>query len=226
MFNFQKSDVIPSLPKPKSSVSPKLGRSTPTNIDTGKTSNGSADLLGLETTKPEPKPANDDIFSSFFSAQEMPVEQKAEPKSDLKTEEENFFKQTAPTEKEKAKLTKDSILALYSQTPSNTLANQFTQQPMQSGSFGFPPYQPAPGFNNMSMQNGMSFNQFQPMPNQFQQFGSQVPQQNATTFPQFNQQSQPNLSQQFSGLSLGQNFPNVFPPNPNVASNPNVATWQ
>ncbi|XP_047506717.1 stromal membrane-associated protein 2 isoform X2 [Pieris napi] len=117
---YNKSDVIPSIPKPKSSVSPKLSRNTP--VET-KPSNGAADLLGLDTampsTKPEQKSTNDDIFSSFFSAPEKPAEVPQEQKSDLKTEEENFFKQSAPTEKEKSKLTKDSILALYSQTPMN-----------------------------------------------------------------------------------------------------------
>lgn len=285
---FQKSDVIPSLPKPKSSVSPKLGRNTPTNQVETKTSDISADLLGLDTKQETKPPNNDDIFSSFFSApQEKPAEKPAEVKPDLKTEEENFFKQPAPTEKEKSKLTKDSILALYSQTPANTLANQFNQvqpqpgntlanqfnpvpsqpglamanqftvppqqsntltnqfnpvQPQtgnlgnqfnpvqsQSGAFGFGQvYQPPPpaAFNNMSMPNGMqSFNQFPPMANQFQPFQNQIsqpiPQQ---AFPQnqqfFNAQQAP-LSQQFSGLNLGQGF-NAFPQNPNVASN----TWQ
>lgn len=204
-----------------------MGRNTPTSqADTSKTSNGSADLLGLDTTKPEPKPsANDDIFSSFFSAPEKPAEPKPEEsKSDLKTEEENFFKQPAPTEKEKSKLTKDSILALYSQTPSNTLASQFNPvqpiQPAYPHTFGT--YQP---YNNMPMQNGMqSFNQFQPMPNQFQAFPSQMPQQQNQPFQQnqFFNQPQTNLPQQFSGLNLGQ-FPNAFPQNPNVASN---TTWQ
>lgn len=238
----QKSDVIPSIPKPKSSVSPKLGRSTPTNqADTSRSSNGSADLLGLDTTKPETKSSNnDDIFSSFFSApQEKPVEapKPEQPKNDLKTEEENFFKQAAPTEKEKSKLTKDSILALYSQTPSTNLANQFNQGQQQQYPFGTV-YQPTtsqqPIYSNIGMQNGMQshFNQFQPMSNQFQQqpFGTpmQQPMQGAQAFQAnqfFTQQPpQPNLTQQFGGLNLGQSFPNAFAqPNTNVAGN---TTWQ
>ncbi|CAH2237684.1 jg11361 [Pararge aegeria aegeria] len=240
---YNKSDVIPSLPKPKSSVSPKLGRNTPTNqADTSKTSNGSADLLGLDstTTKPEVKSTNnDDIFSSFFSAPtEKPDLKPEETKPDLKTEEENFFKQAAPTDKEKSKLTKDSILALYSQTPSNTLASQFNPIQSQSGQFNsgqaqpgqfnpvqsqpgqfnsvppqpgqfnsvppqpgqFNPVQPQgnfsfssvyqpPSYNSLGMQNGMqSFNQFQPMPNQFQQaFPNQMPQQmqNVSVFTKY-----------------------------------------
>ncbi|CAH0597043.1 unnamed protein product [Chrysodeixis includens] len=229
---YNKSDVIPSLPKPKSSVSPKLGRSTPPTAqpDLGKT-NGSADLLGLDTTsKPDPKPANDDIFSSFFSApQEKPAEPKPEDlKPDLKTEEENFFKQAAPTEKEKSKLTKDSILALYSQTPSTNLVNQFNPQPQ--------PVQPAypfgnvyqQNFNSMPVQNGMQFQQF-PINNQFQQpFGGQVQQplqsQPFQSNQFFNQPQQP-LAQQFNSLNLGQSFPNAFAqPNTNVGNT--SATWQ
>lgn len=239
LCRLQKSDVIPSLPKPKSSVSPKLGRSTPPTIpqpDTSKTSNGSADLLGLDTTKPDPKPANDDIFSSFFSApqEKQPETKPEELKSDLKTEEENFFKQAAPTEKEKSKLTKDSILALYSQTPSTNLVNQFNPvqpvQPVQPVS-----YQPfgnvyqQQSFNSMPVQNGMQqqFNQF-PQMNQFQQpFGAQVqqpmPSQPFQNTQFFNQPQQP-LSQQFNSLNLGQSFPNAFAQqNTNVASN---TTWQ
>ncbi|XP_075985209.1 stromal membrane-associated protein 2-like [Anticarsia gemmatalis] len=233
---YNKSDVIPSLPKPKSSVSPKLGRSTPpttTQPEASKPSNGSADLLGLDTTKPDPKPANDDIFSSFFSApQEKPQDIKPEePKSDLKAEEENFFKQAAPTEKEKSKLTKDSILALYSQTPSTNLVNQFNPvQPVQPVP---PSYQPfgnvyqQQSFNSMPAQNGMQpFSQFQQM-NQFQQPFGQVQQpMPSQPFPstQFFSQPQQPLSQQFNSLNLGQSFPNAFSqPNANVASN---TTWQ
>ncbi|XP_041980475.1 stromal membrane-associated protein 1 [Aricia agestis] len=263
---YNKSDVIPSIPKPKSSVSPKLGRNTPPTLaEPSKPSNGSADLLGLDTTKPEPpKPANDDIFSSFFSApQEKPAEPAAAPKTDLRTEEENFFKQPAPTEKEKTKLTKDSILALYSQTPSNTM-NQFNPQPQQfnpqpqqfnpqpqqfnaqpqqfnpqpqqfnpqpqqfNAQFGSAFQQAAPAFGGMG-QNGM-FNQFPAMSGQFQQFGA-APAQAAPVpaFPPSQQlfgqpAQQPNLAQQFGGLSLGQSFPGAFgAPNANVASN---STWQ
>lgn len=226
----QKSDAIPSIPKPKSSVSPKLGRSTPTSQAEAKPSNGAADLLGLDTSKPEAKPS-DDIFSSFFSApQEKPAEPKPEePKSDLKAEEENFFKQAAPTEKEKSKLTKDSILALYSQTPSTNLGNQFNAAPPAQPSYPFGGVYQPPAYNNMPVQNGMQFNQFQPMSSQFQQpFGAplQQPIQNQQ-FPQnnqfFNQPQQQPLSQQFGGLNLGQSFPNAFAQqNTNVASN----TWQ
>ncbi|XP_013191869.1 stromal membrane-associated protein 1 [Amyelois transitella] len=225
---YNKSDVIPSIPKPKSSVSPKLGRSTPTSQAEAKPSNGSADLLGLDTAKTESKPS-DDIFSSFFSApQEKPAEPKPETKPDLKTEEENFFKQPAPTEKEKSKLTKDSILALYSQTPSTNLVNQFNPVPPAQQQFAFGgAYQPQ-AFNNVPAQNGMQFNQFPPMGNQFQQpFPAQPAMPPSQPFNQgnqfFNQQQPQQLTQQFGGLNLGQSFPNAFTQqNTNVASN----TWQ
>lgn len=241
--HFQKSDVIPSLPKPKSSVSPKLGRSTPTNHTETKPSNGSADLLGLDTSKPETK--NDDIFSSFFSAEKPPDPKPEEQKQDLKTEEENFFNQPAPSEKEKSKLTKDSILALYSQTPSANIGNQFGPPAYQFGAYQTP--SGSAQYNNMSqnvpvqqnmqnipVQNGMQFNQFQGM--NFQQpFGMQQPMQqpmqgqfqsqqffNQPAAPVNSQPLNQPLSQQFGGLNLGQNFPNAFAPS-NVASN---TTWQ
>ncbi|KAI8432685.1 hypothetical protein MSG28_013650 [Choristoneura fumiferana] len=195
---YNKSDVIPSIPKPKSSVSPKLGRSTPT-AQPEPTKPSSADLLGLDTSKPDSKPS-DDIFSSFFSAPQESVEPPKEVKPDLKTEEENFFKQPAPTEKEKNKLTKDSILALYSQTPSN-LASQFTpsftattqnqfNQPAQNQFNQQPPQnqfnqQPQNQFNQQPQ------NQFNPQPaqNQFNQAPAQN-QFNQSAQNQFNQQAQ------------------------------------
>lgn len=212
-------------------------------MDTSKTSNGSADLLGLDTGKPEAKQTtNDDIFSSFFSAPQEKLAETPKPEvqtSDLKVEEENFFKQPAPTEKEKSKLTKDSILALYSQTPTTNLINQFSTVPqLQPQAFPFATSYQNPMHGNMPMQNGMQhFNQFQPMNSQFQQFGSQIqPHQTMqaphSSFPQNNQQffsnppvQQPQqLTQQFGSLNLGQSFPNAFgQPNTNVASN---STWQ
>lgn len=223
-------------------MSPKLGRSTPTSQTEAKPSNGSADLLGLDTSKPESK--NDDIFSSFFSAEKPPEPKPEVQKPDLKTEEENFFNQPAPSEKEKSKLTKDSILALYSQAPSANLGNQFGQPAYPFGTYQAPNAQ----YNNMSqnipiqqnmqnmpLQNGGQFNQFQGM-NQFQQpFGMQQPMQqplqgqfqsqqffNQPSAPVSSQQLNQPLSQQFGGLNLGQSFPNAFASN-NVASN---TTWQ
>lgn len=233
----QKSDVIPSIPKPKSSVSPKLGRSTPNQAEASKANGAtSADLLGLDTTKAEAKPPSDDIFSSFFSAPHVPAptEQKPEEnKPDLKAEEQNFFNQAAPTEKEKSKLTKDSILALYSQTPSQNLGNQFN--PVQPAAYPYGTAYQAPFSNVQPIQNGMQpqYNQFQPGANQFQQqpFAAQMSQQqfqgafpNQQAFNNPPAQSQASgLPQQFGSLNLGQGFPAFAQPNANVASN---VTWQ
>ncbi|XP_063629354.1 stromal membrane-associated protein 1 [Cydia splendana] len=190
---YNKSDVIPSIPKPKSSVSPKLGRSTPTAQAEPPKPTSSADLLGLDTSKPEAK--QDDIFSSFFSAPQEPIEPPKEVKPDLKTEEENFFKQPAPTEKEKNKLTKDSILALYSKTPSN-LGSQFNQQ-----SFNAP----------AQSQFNQSFNQ----PAQFNQQPAQFNQQPANQFnsSNFNQSQFPQQQNQFGFANAFQTQPfNNAPP--------------
>lgn len=213
---YNKSDVIPSIPKPKSSVSPKLGRSTPpAHPDTSKTSNGSADLLGLDTAKPDPVPSNDDIFSSFFSApQERPAEPvKNDISNDLKVEEENFFKQPAPSEKEKSKLTKDSILALYSQTP---VGAQF-----QAPSYQYPSNAAPQGYCAMPQASTMPYNYQQPFAAPTQQ-PLQPPFTNSQLFSQ-PQQTQP-IQQQFANLNLGQGFPNAFTQqNANFASN---TSWQ
>ncbi|GBP54414.1 Stromal membrane-associated protein 2 [Eumeta japonica] len=223
---YNKSEVIPSLPKPKSSVSPKLGRTTPSIQMETNTSNGSTDLLGLDSSKAESK-NNDDIFSSFFSAPQ-PMEVKIEQKPDLKMEEENFFNQAAPTEKEKSKLTKDSILALYSQTPNSNITTQFNPTPMNQGyPYTNPGYQQS--YSNVPTQNGMQFNQFQSMPVYQQQ---PFPSMNMPQFPNAYQSPQPpyaahtsqQLNQQFSNMNLGQSFPTAFPQqNTNVAGN---VTWQ
>lgn len=136
---------MPQLPKPRSSISPKLGRT--------KESSAILDLLGLGTffifyaynlwdikhlvhtnvitDAPATNQINvngsgDDVFSSFLSA---PPASAATTGNDIsngskaaatisKTEEESFFDQTMPLSQEKSKMTKDSILALYG-TPSH-----------------------------------------------------------------------------------------------------------
>lgn len=119
------------LPKPKSSASPKPGRATPKRDVVS-----SADLLGTTATPKAPEvlpqsAAADDVFSSFLSAPQIvqePSKNIVESKAtDLKSEEESFFNQPAPSEKEKSKMTKDSILALYGQKPQN-IGGQFPQQ--------------------------------------------------------------------------------------------------
>ncbi|XP_077302846.1 stromal membrane-associated protein 1 isoform X2 [Arctopsyche grandis] len=208
------SDVVPQLlPKPKSSASPKPGRSTPKR-DSG----GTADLLGTATKTPvEPTTQNsstDDVFSSFLSAPQIPqdVKEVSDSKvSDLKSEEENFFNQPAPSEREKSKMTKDSILALYGQTPQN-IGAQFSQQnsvfgtgfPQQS----YPPPNPAfaQAFTNFSNQNAFMSNGTVPI---------------ANTMPQsyiggFNQFPQP--------VGMPNTFNNQYPTNQNqFASLPNFS---
>lgn len=93
----------------------------------------------------------------------------------LKNEEESFFNQTAPTEKEQVKLTKDKIMALYANTaPSNNFNPIY---PTQQTSFAPPApiqnYQAPAGFAPPAAMQQNSHNQFQPfyqsaIPNQFQ----------------------------------------------------------
>jgi len=226
---------VPQLPKPKSSNSPKPGRTVPppvtaaSVIESSKVANNSAttDLLGLTN--------GDDSFSNFLSATPNSNEKEAANSTvdPAKSEEESFFNQTAPTEKEKAKLTKDSILALYGTAPNNTpMFNNYQYAPPAQQGF---PYQSPP----MQYQFNAQPPQQQAMPTQFQQFnqlppmggGGMVPpsgvqpmqmMQQPNQFiptnqfaqqqqpnPFFNQQQQPsyqmNLQQQFGGLNLNAN---------------------
>lgn len=115
----KKPEVVPQLPKPRSSISPKLGRT--------KESSAILDLLGLDapaTNQVNVNGSGDDVFSSFLSA---PPASAATTGNDIsngskaaaaKTEEESFFEQSGPLSQEKNKMTKDSILALYG-TPSH-----------------------------------------------------------------------------------------------------------
>ncbi|EFN60508.1 Stromal membrane-associated protein 1 [Camponotus floridanus] len=120
----KKPEVVPQLPKPRSSISPKLGRT--------KENSAILDLLGLDAPATNQINANgsgDDVFSSFLSA---PPASTATTGNDIsneskttatisKSEEESFFEQSAPLSQEKSKMTKDSILALYG-TPSHQSA--------------------------------------------------------------------------------------------------------
>ncbi|XP_011351438.1 stromal membrane-associated protein 1 isoform X2 [Ooceraea biroi] len=119
----KKPEVVPQLPKPRSSVSPKLART--------KESSAIFDLLGLDapaTNQTSVNGGGDDVFSSFLSA--PPNSMASSTGNDAsngskttgstgKSEEENsFFDQPTPLPQEKSKMTKDSILALYG-TPSH-----------------------------------------------------------------------------------------------------------
>ncbi|EFA06570.2 stromal membrane-associated protein 1 [Tribolium castaneum] len=180
---------VPQLPKPKN-PSPKPGRlSNPSKEN---------DLLGLQN--------GEDSFTGFLSAPPEETKKVEEDKA-AKSEEESFFNQTAPTEKEKVKLTKDSILALYSNTPS------FSQLPYQGNypaTFGGFPQQPVGQFAQWGqfpvqgqVPAAAPVAQFPPaFPNQFPaQFQQGVnPPAGQTPNPFFANQN--GLQQQFGNLSL------------------------
>ncbi|XP_033346206.1 stromal membrane-associated protein 1 [Bombus vosnesenskii] len=123
----KKPEVVPQLPKPKSSVSPKPNRAN---------NSATLDLLGLDAPAQNQTSVNgagDDIFSSFLSAPPASVASTSNSTSNTttnasttisKSEEESFFDQPAPSPQEKNKMSKDSILALYG-TPSNQQSAMF-----------------------------------------------------------------------------------------------------
>ncbi|XP_076175345.1 stromal membrane-associated protein 1 [Ptiloglossa arizonensis] len=111
----KKPEVVPQLPKPKSSVSPKPNRAN---------NSATLDLLGLDAPAANQSNINgsgDDIFSSFLSASPSTVSINSctsntttdASTSISKSEEESFFNQPAPSPQERSKMSKDSILALY-----------------------------------------------------------------------------------------------------------------
>ncbi|XP_015590553.1 stromal membrane-associated protein 1 isoform X2 [Cephus cinctus] len=150
----KKPEVVPQLPKPRSSISPKPSRAN---------NSATLDLLGLDApesqTSANTSGSSDDIFSSFLSAPPASASPAANGAANGitnttsmagKTEEESFFNQPAPTPQEKSKMTKDSILALYG-TPSQqqqvfgvpggmytqqSTPQQFTQQLPGMAAFG------------------------------------------------------------------------------------------
>ncbi|XP_044744525.1 stromal membrane-associated protein 1 isoform X2 [Coccinella septempunctata] len=153
---------VPQLPKPKN-PSPKPNRI----INTDKTD---SDLLIAQ---------NSEDFSGFLSSAPKTEEKKETLKNDIKSEEESFFNQTLPTEKEKVQLSKDSIMKLYSNMPMNNF-NQF-HNPL-----GQPAYQA-----NIPVQNS------------FQNFGC-FPQQ---AYPIQNGMVPQYSGQQFPNQCIGQQFP-------------------
>lgn len=82
--------------------------------------------------------ASDDEFNNFFSANRQQINKSTvgdaskqatnTSSSSLAQEEADFFNQSVPSESEKAKLTKDSIMALYGRLPSGAAPVQ-QQQP-------------------------------------------------------------------------------------------------
>lgn len=193
---------VPQIPKPKSSASPKPSRTQPPVEKT------TQDLLGLQN--------GEDGFSGFLSASSKDEPKKSEVVDPVKAEEESFFNQPAPTEKEKTKLTKDSILALYGNAPQQPVYNPTFQQSVGVSQSGFPQnYQFQTNFNqfpqpSFSAQNGMS--QYPPG-GQFSQFPqSQFPP--SMTFPsnpaqgnQFASQQQFNQFQSVPTQFVPQQFP-------------------
>ncbi|KAF5299597.1 hypothetical protein FQR65_LT09402 [Abscondita terminalis] len=159
---------VPQLPKPKLS-SPTLPRSSvPTNNETKQ----NADLFGLQ--------GGEDSFSNFVSATTTTVDESNKQEADtLKSEEESFFNQTSPAEKEKVKLTKDNILALYGNSPApNNFATTYQSQPnfCNNHSFsGFTGYsQPAQNLQGQSNNGVTQFSVANQFPNQLYQTGSSV----------------------------------------------------
>lgn len=179
-------------------------------------------MLGLSTpingppidTKPASADNSNDIFGSFMSESGTNGKNPSTVPSSMNTnvtkveptlaqQEHDFFNQI-PNEKEKAKLTKDSILALYGTAPSLPTNNQFMQ--------GMPPL----NVDNGSLFGGvqMSYQSQQPafgMPanptsatgmNNFAQFGmmQQAPQMNFQPTPTIN--SMPNQTLGFSNVQL------------------------
>lgn len=218
---------VPQLPKP-TNPSPKPSRSASNTPETKeKQKHNNSDLLGIN---------GDDSFSSFISAspiQATPnansipeeVTKKDETVKNAKSEEESFFNQTIPVEKEKTKLDKDSILALYGNAPTMP---QF-QNPMQvsyPAGGGFPAVQPTQGnfqafggfpqgtqVSGFPVQNGMVQGQFLQQTNGgFQNWGKgtniQYPATQSQNQFMTNQFSQPG---QFQNGQSNAPFPSSFP---------------
>lgn len=173
----KKPEVVPQLPKPLSSVSPKLGRTSNT---------ATLDLLGLDapaTNQPSANGSGDDIFSSFLSAPPTSTSttdnNTTSEATTNKSEEENFFDQPVPLSQEKSKMTKDSILALYG-TPNpqqqqiyGVSGGMYNQQSLQYKQQV--PGVVAYGQQQSSFQNPQSsFNQLNHMPTQMT-VPSQIP---------------------------------------------------
>ncbi|XP_060515769.1 stromal membrane-associated protein 1 [Cylas formicarius] len=101
---------VPQLPKP-TNPSPKPARSISSTPEVKEKKNNN-DLLGIQN--------GEDSFSGFISASttnNLTEDPKKDDGVGSKSEEESFFNQPMPAEKEKVKLDKDSILALYGSAP-------------------------------------------------------------------------------------------------------------
>lgn len=219
------------MPKPKSSASPKPGRSTPQETTVQKQT---TDLLGLQN--------GDDGFMQFISNSSVTpnvetTTKKEENSESIQAEEKSFFNQPAPSEKERIKMTKDSIMALYATAPTQPIAypNPIGQfQPNMAPNSFQQPYQfpqnfpqqvqpnqnfPAQQFSNLQngtqniptnvpfmTQNPQNVPQFNPGQNQFitSPYGQNTPFGNANLLAQ----------NQFQAPMVGQNVPMANPANP------------
>ncbi|KAJ8914801.1 hypothetical protein NQ315_014546 [Exocentrus adspersus] len=133
---------VPHLPKP-SNLNSKSIRATnnePKTVDKEK----SIDLLGLNS--------GEDSFSNFVSASTSSVDQEVKNDSSLENEEDSFFNQKVFIEnKDKVKLDKDSILALYSSSSTNNF-NQFANAQISYQSQNYP-------YSQVNMQSYPTFPQ-------------------------------------------------------------------
>ncbi|XP_012216241.1 stromal membrane-associated protein 1 [Linepithema humile] len=152
----KKPEVVPQLPKPRSSVSPKLSRT--------KESSAILDLLGLDapaTNQTSVNGSGDDVFSSFLSAPPASTTSTGNDTNGSKaitttskSEEESFFDQPTPLPQEKSKMTKDSILALYG-TPSHQPAMYGVPGGVYS-QHSIPYKQQVPNVGTFGQQNSLS----------------------------------------------------------------------
>ncbi|XP_063696475.1 stromal membrane-associated protein 1 [Culicoides brevitarsis] len=140
------ASIPPPLPKIGSVNSPKSSRTERKSTTNG--SNGATDLLGLNSSTQnssdiisvplkQQTDASNDNFANFLSAAPTTAVPAAENNvqesnsgldnfTSLDKEEADFFNQTAADKEKSAKMTKDSILALYGSAPINPI-NNFNQ---------------------------------------------------------------------------------------------------
>lgn len=179
-----KSPVAISLAKP--TQSPKSQRAVSSAATAPVASSASADLLGLcspvalsaapttnGTTKSEAAEVVGDIFSNFLSgptptvstatASHSPAAPVNPANVSLAKQEEDFFNQVAPTEQEKGRMTRDSIMALYAKAPTTIPSGgQFNG----SAATGFHQFNGQTGFMAPSQQAQ------QPLPSQLGAFNN------------------------------------------------------
>ena len=133
------------IPRPSASVNGKSEKvQTQPTVQKSENNSASTDLLGLDLTSS----TNDETFGFFASAQpttetETTTTAAIQPKS-LDDEEKDFFSQKVPEQTEQKKLTKESILSLYSKSSNSNRINGFmTKHELQTNSINqFPVNQP------------------------------------------------------------------------------------